>query len=142
MHRRRTGHGDDRRAPQLKTPAGLVVVDHGSRVRRANEAFEDFVHNLASRPDTPAIVEPAHMEIASPSIADAVERCVAAGAKTIVVCPYFLAEGRHSREDVPRLAADAVAGHAGVGLVITDVVGVSPAMSDVVGASFRAAVSD
>ena len=47
------------------------------------------------------IVEPAHMELAEPSIATAFARCVERGATTVVVFPYFLLarsalERRHS----------------------------------------------
>ena len=37
-----------------------------------------------------ALVEIAHMELAAPSIADAVAKCAAAGATSVIVAPYFL----------------------------------------------------
>lgn len=52
------------------------------------------------------------MEIAPPSIADAVASCVAAGARKVVIAPYFLSQGRHIAEDVPALAAAAAAANA------------------------------
>jgi sirohydrochlorin cobaltochelatase len=61
-----------------------------------------------------AVVAAAHMEIAQPSIAEGIAALVARGAADIVVLLYFLSDGRHSRDDVPRLVAAAVAGHPGV----------------------------
>ena len=46
------------------------------------------------------IVEPAHMELAEPSIATAFDRCVERGAKRVIVFPYFLSPGVHVREDL------------------------------------------
>ncbi len=37
-----------------------------------------------------ALVEVAHMELAAPSVADAVDAAVAAGAQVVTVAPYFL----------------------------------------------------
>ena len=54
-------------------------------------------------------VQPAHMELAEPSIATAFDACVAAGATTVVVAPYFLGPGRHWDSDIPALAAAAAA---------------------------------
>lgn len=56
-----------------------------------------------------AIVEPAHMELAEPSILEAFNRCVAQGANYIICHPFFLSPGRHVAEDVPRLVAEAAA---------------------------------
>ena len=53
------------------------------------------------------IVEPAHMEIAEPSIATAYGRCAERGAQRIVVIPFFLGPGKHWTQDIPRLTADA-----------------------------------
>ncbi len=53
------------------------------------------------------IVEPAHMELAEPSIAAAYARCVERGATKIIVCPFFLGPGRHWSYDIPRLTSEA-----------------------------------
>ena len=55
------------------------------------------------------IVEPAHMEIAEPSIATAFAAAVRRGATRVVVCPFFLGPGKHWTSDIPRLAAQASA---------------------------------
>ena len=53
------------------------------------------------------IVEPAHMELAEPSIRTAFMKCVEKGATTIICHPYFLSKGRHVSEDIPELVAQA-----------------------------------
>ena len=79
-----------------------------------------------------AIVEPAHMELAEPSIAAAFRRCVERGATTVVVFPYFLLPGRHWSDDIPRLAAAAAANHPGIRYLVTAPLGLHPLMADVI----------
>jgi len=79
------------------------------------------------------VVEPAHMELAEPSIGTAFDKCVAAGADTIVIAPYFLWPGVHWDSDVPMLAAEAAAHHPGVRHLVTAPLGPHPALMDVVG---------
>jgi len=87
---------------------GVVLVDHGSRAAESNALFERFVELFAARTEH-AIVEPAHMELAEPSLEQAFARCVERGASRVYVAPYFFAPGKHWRVDLPALAAAAAA---------------------------------
>ena len=69
------------------------------------------------------LVVAAHMEIASPSIAEAVDTCVQAGYKSLVIAPYFLSNGRHIQQDIPALVAEAQANHSDLHCVIADPIG-------------------
>ena len=89
-------------------PLGIIIVDHGSRSRESNKLLQELVDGFVrAYDDRYPIVEPAHMELAQPTIATAFGRCVARGADEIVVCPFFLGPGKHWQEDIPRLAAEA-----------------------------------
>lgn len=77
-------------------------------------------------------VEPAHMELAAPSIGDAITACVAAGARRVVVMPYFLLPGRHWERDIPNLCADAADLHPDIEFLVTAPIGLHPLMRDVV----------
>ena len=85
---------------------GVILVDHGSRRDESNAMLLDVVRNFADATGF-SIVEPAHMELAEPSIATAFTRCIERGASSVVVFPYFLLPGRHWNDDIPRLAAEA-----------------------------------
>ena len=76
------------------------------------------------------IVEPAHMEIAEPSIATAFGRCVTRGAKRVVICPFFLGPGKHWTQDIPRLTAEAAAKHPGVAYHVTQTLGIDDLILD------------
>lgn len=88
----------------------IIIVDHGSRRDESNRMLERvaeaFGERFRARYD---IVEPAHMELAEPSIATAYGRCVARGATRVVVCPFFLGPGKHWTQDIPSLTAAAAA---------------------------------
>jgi sirohydrochlorin ferrochelatase len=87
---------------------GIVIVDHGSRRSQSNEMLERIAQLFGERfSEKYNIVEPAHMEIAEPSIATAYARCVERGAERIVVAPFFLGPGKHWTQDIPSLAAAA-----------------------------------
>ncbi|MDA1179416.1 MAG: hypothetical protein O2931_11530, partial [Planctomycetota bacterium] len=89
---------------------GFIVVDHGSRRAESNSLLLQVVE-LFQRETGLTRVEPAHMEIAEPTIAQAYDRCVERGAEFLVVYPYFLGPGRHWHEDIPRLAREAAVNH-------------------------------
>ena len=57
---------------------GVIVVDHGSRRDESNAMLLDVVRSFTDATRMP-IVEPAHMELAEPSIATAFARCVESG---------------------------------------------------------------
>ncbi len=86
----------------------LILVDHGSKVKEANDLLEEIASKMRTRQDSPFdTVLHCHMELCEPSIKDAFAECVASGADDITVFPYFLAPGRHSKSDIPRMVEEA-----------------------------------
>jgi len=119
------------------SPTGLVIVDHGSRRGESNQMLVELVDRFrrdahGGKPNGYVAVEPAHMELAEPTIAQAFDRCVAAGARRVVVMPYFLLPGRHWDQDIPRLAAEAAARHAGVEFLVAAPLGLHPLILQVI----------
>jgi sirohydrochlorin ferrochelatase len=110
---------------------GVILVDHGSRRDESNVMLLDVVRQFAEITGLP-IVEPAHMELAEPTIATAFARCVEGGATTIVVFPYFLLPGRHWNEDIPRLARQAASKYPGIRYIVTAPFGLHPLMSEII----------
>ena len=87
---------------------GIIIVDHGSRQPESNRLLEEVAARFADRfRRLYTIVEPAHMELAEPTIAAAYARCVERGATRVIICPFFLGPGKHWTTDIPRLAAEA-----------------------------------
>lgn len=109
----------------------VVLVDHGSREAAANAVVEEVAAALRARLGG-RIVEVAHLELAPPGLAEAIARCAQRGAREIVVQPFFLAPGRHSAQDVPRLAAEAAERHPGVSIRVAEPLGAHAALVDAV----------
>lgn len=120
---------------------GLILVDHGSKRSEANTMLEDVVRMFKELSGT-RIVEPAHMELAEPTLEQAFERCIDQGATEIVVHPYFLSPGRHSRRDIPRIVAAAAAAFPGVPYRVTEHLGLDTRMCEVVMQRVREAMED
>lgn len=109
----------------------LLIVDHGSRVARANESVGAVAALVGSKREYD-IVLGAHMELAAPDIAEAVRDAVSRGARDLTVVPFMLAPGRHATEDIPRMVADAAAQHEGVTWRVTAPLGVHELLAQLV----------
>ncbi|CAJ1937908.1 unnamed protein product [Cylindrotheca closterium] len=97
-----------------KRKVGVLLMDHGSRNSASNARLEKMaeLYQLTSNydrtdDDDTIVVEAAHMEIASPSIAEGLKKLLDQGVDEIICHPYFLSPGRHVTEDIPELLEQA-----------------------------------
>jgi len=111
--------------------SALILVDHGSRFAEANDMLAEVAEMVRALADG-AEVRYAHMELAEPTIQQAFEACVKAGATQVIVHPYFLSPGRHSTRDIPRMVADAARAFPGVQYCVTEPLGLHPKIGEVV----------
>ena len=96
------------------TPAPVVVlVDHGGRRDEANALLDDVAARVSRALGGTRVIA-AHMELAEPSIGAAFRQAADAGARAVLVVPFFLSPGRHTQEDVPRLCAEGAAAAGGL----------------------------
>ena len=112
-------------AMSLPSSTGLVLFAHGSRDplwHRPMQAVRDQL--LAQHPGAQCLC--AYLEISSPSLPDAIAQLVAQGCTHITVLPLFLGTGRHAREDLPLLLAQARQQHPGLTLEAATPVGEDP----------------
>lgn len=111
------------------TDSAVIVLGHGSRSPEATEQFMRIVEMLAPR--LPGrIVLPAFMELAPPSLAEAVTSAVEAGASEIVVLPCFLFMGNHIKHDIPEKVAEAAGPYLGVRFEIREPIGPDPRVAE------------
>jgi sirohydrochlorin ferrochelatase len=82
-------------------PSGtaLLLIAHGSREPEANADLIYVVEALRRR-GRYALVEPAYLELAEPTIEQAASRCVERGVRRVLLLPYFLSAGVHVRRDL------------------------------------------
>lgn len=86
-----------------------------------------------------SVVEPAHMELAEPTILQAVGLCVARGSKKIVIAPYFLSKGRHIQQDIPALVREAQAHYPDIECVVAEPLGVDPLLVAIIDSRVKTA---
>jgi sirohydrochlorin ferrochelatase len=110
----------------------LLLVAHGSRREASNEEVRTLAAALAplarGRFDA---VECAFLEIAEPSIPDGIEAAVGAGAREVVVLPYFLSAGRHVAEDIPREVEVKQVEHPQVRIRVAPYLGLGAGMAEI-----------
>ena len=110
----------------------ILLVDHGSIRREANEMLIDVANLVQRMAGSDVIVKYAHMELAEPTIAQGFANCVEAGATDVVVFPYMLSPGRHSTTDVPRMVRETAANHPGVSFSVTPAFGIEEKLCEIV----------
>ncbi|MEE9211924.1 MAG: CbiX/SirB N-terminal domain-containing protein [Phycisphaeraceae bacterium] len=110
---------------------GVIIVDHGSSRPESNRMLEQFIEQFRQH-STYAIIEPAHMELAEPTIATAFNRCVERGARRVAVIPYFLLPGKHWDQDIPQLTEAAASKHPGIPFLVGAPIGLHPMMQQVI----------
>lgn len=111
-------------------PTALIIIDHGSKSEAANAMLENLADML--RTMTSWYVYPAHMDLAEPTLAMAFAAAVSEGADAIIVFPYFLSPGVHSRQDIPRLCAEAAAGYKDLQWHCTGPIGLDPLLAELI----------
>ena len=118
----------------MSTPKkALILIDHGSKVKEANDMLSRIVENLLKREDTGyEIIEFCHMELAPPTLDDAFTKCVKKGASEITVHPYFLVPGRHSKTDIPNMVKNLIDKFPGIDCKITEPLGLHDKILDVI----------
>ncbi len=109
----------------------LLLVAHGSRRQRSNDEVSDIAKKLATQCQGKyEIVQSAFLELATPLIPDGIKHCVDAGAKSVIVLPYFLNSGRHVVEDIPGIVNETRQHYPDVDIRITPHLGSSELMME------------
>ncbi len=78
----------------------VIIVGHGSRRPGFQKAMRRVADALKKKSDYFGVCC-AYLEVASPSIPQAIESFAKKGADEIKVLPYFLLTGNHVEEDIP-----------------------------------------
>jgi sirohydrochlorin ferrochelatase len=111
----------------------LLIVAHGSRRQASNDEVRALGERVRELRD-PGIdqVAVAFLELAEPSIPDALARCAAGGAGEIIVFPYFLAAGTHVASDIPEALEAFRQGHPDIQVRLATHLGASPSLARII----------
>ena len=79
---------------------GVVLIGHGSLHSDSGASMIRLAARLRERGVAP-IAEAGFLNFSRPTIAEAVAKCVRAGATSVTVQPYFLIDGVYVQQDLP-----------------------------------------
>jgi sirohydrochlorin cobaltochelatase len=129
----------------MSTSPPLLLVGHGTRSETGVAEFTRFVGQVRARTRgrVPA-VDGGFIELARPSVADAVARLVepgAGGPRPIVAAPLVLTAAGHGKGDIPAALARELARHPGLSYCYGRPLGPHPVLQDILAARIDAALA-
>jgi sirohydrochlorin ferrochelatase len=119
----------------------LLLIAHGSRQEEANADLQ-YVAAELRRQGEYAVVEPAFLELAEPTIEQAGQRCVEQGVGQVILLPYFLSAGVHVRRDLQEHRQRLADRFPDVKFRLAEPLGKHPLLVQVVAERARAAVGE
>ncbi len=125
--------------PQPDASTALLFVAHGTPlecanvpiVRIAKESGEELRYG---------ITEVAYLDCNQPTIPAAIAQVAAAGYQRLVIQPYFLHLGRHTRTDLPALFAEARTRHPGLEIIAAHHLDYDPLLVEVAAERIQASL--
>ena len=108
---------------------GVVVIGHGSRAPEALVLLNWVADRLAVRLEMPVLA--ASLQFNKPTLDDCCHELAEAGARRVVVVPYFLYEGNHLKKDVPQELDRLRQELPGTGFVLADSLGADELLVEV-----------
>ena len=106
-------------------------MGHGSRVSEANNALRVIAEQVRENGGF-EIVEVSFRELHRPDIQAGIDRCVAQGARRILLYPYFLFAGPHVLEDLPDEMKQASKRYPELEMIMAQPLGVHPKLGEIV----------
>ena len=113
--------------------SGIILFAHGSREPQWARPLESLAAVVARKSGEP--VRLAYLELMQPALGEAIESLQREGVQSIRIVPVFLASGRHLREDLPRLAAEARGKFPGLKIDVEPPIGEQPSVIDAIAAA-------
>jgi ferredoxin len=117
--------------PLAARASTLLIVDHGSRRPEAHRHLEWTAEQVRAR--RPGLrVHVAHLELAAPSVGEALAHCAAEGEREVDVLPLFLIPGRHSTHDLPEQIQRAAELHPSLKIRLLEPLGSRPEIASLI----------
>lgn len=111
----------------------LIFLAHGSRRQQSNDEVVALAEQI--RPLVCAkydSIGAAFLELATPSLNDAIDALLERGAENITVYPYFLNSGNHVEQDVPEIIAGFERENPGCRFILMPHFGKSKEIADII----------
>jgi len=120
---------------------GFVIFAHGSRLEPANETVRIVAADMARRGGY-ELVETAFLDLAHPTLSEAVGKIVSQGAARVVVIPYFLVQGTHLQRDLRQLVEEILVSRPHLEILVTEPLDGHPCLSQILLDRARASLEE
>jgi sirohydrochlorin cobaltochelatase len=108
----------------------VLLVGHGSREQSGNDEFLRFCDVITPHLG-PERVETCFIELTTPLVPESLDRCVALGARRVIVLPVILLAAGHVKVELPHELDEAKDRHPGVEFLYGRHIGLDPLVIDV-----------
>lgn len=106
----------------------LLLIVHGSRKASSTTEIEALARKVAATPSPFEHVRHCFLELATPKMATSIDELTKLGCSHITLMPYFLAEGSHVADDLPKLLIEAQQNHPAVNFTLMEHFGAAQKM--------------
>ncbi len=118
------------RSHTLAQPGALPGIPAISQANEQSGKDQTDMVQPDSQSTAHIVVRHAFLELTEPSIPQGIDECAARGVTELIVLPYFLAAGRHVREDIPDAVEQGRKRHPQMTITVLSHVGHSESMLD------------
>jgi len=119
---------------------GVVVLGHGSRAPEAKGLLDWVAEKLAERLQLPVLA--ASLQFNQPTLDDCCHELAAAGARRIIIAPYFLFAGNHMQRDIPEELSRLRQELAGTEIILAEPLGAHELLVEVLASRTREKTGD
>ncbi|MBM7333061.1 MAG: CbiX/SirB N-terminal domain-containing protein [Alcanivorax sp.] len=119
----------------------LLIMAHGSRAEAANREFEALVETVAEAAHDYAAVLPCFLELARPSLQEALQQLEHQPVDAVYVYPLFFNNGKHVSTDIPAQVREARERHPHLSIELLDYFGNASGLAALVGEHIRAQIA-
>lgn len=108
----------------------VLLVGHGSREPSGNEEFLKFCEVITPHLG-PERIETCFIELTTPLVPESLDRCVALGARRVIVLPVILLAAGHVKVELPHELDEAKERHPGVEFLYGRHIGLDPLVLEI-----------
>ncbi len=120
---------------------GVVVLGHGSRLRKANALIPEIINGLKRNLGLSKIY-PAYLQLAKPDLGQSLEKLAKAGCRRIIIIPFFLFVGNHVSRDIPEVIEQEKKKYPNICFIYTENLGEDSRIADIVADKIRENINE
>ena len=120
----------------------ILLLAHGSREDATERTMEKIVEHIKSElseeiAENDYIVKEAYLQFRNRNLSNVLDELLLEGADDIIIIPYFLFEGVHIKEDIPKEIEDFLSTHKNVKITMGNTLGSDRRLAEIIADNVR-----